>query len=97
MDIAEKVYNLVKKIPKGKVTSYKKIGKKLNIHPRLVGRILSKNLNLIKIPCHRVIYSNGKVSGYVLGTKEKIKLLRREGVLIKNNKIKNQRNLIPFE
>ncbi len=52
---------------------------------RAVGNILNRNRNP-KIPCHRVIRSDGKVGGYGQGTKKKINILKREGVLIKNGR-----------
>ena len=83
----KKLYKLLEVIPKGKVTTYKELSRILNIHPRKVGLLLKKNLHPIKIPCHRVVYSNGKIGGYSLGIKRKIELLRKEGVEIKNNKV----------
>lgn len=80
----EKVYQVVKKIPKGKVLTYKELAKQAG-RPRAwraVGNILSKNKNP-KIPCHRVIRSDGRVGGYKEGTKKKITLLKKEGVVIK--------------
>ncbi len=79
----------MKKIPKGKVLTYKKIAK-LAGSPRAwraVGNILNKNPNLKLIPCHRVIKSNGRIGGYKYGTKKKIALLKKEGIIIKNGKI----------
>jgi O-6-methylguanine DNA methyltransferase len=46
---------------------------------RAVGNILNKNKNS-KIPCYRVIRSDGKIGGYNQGAKRKITLLRKEGV-----------------
>ena len=48
---------------------------------RAVGNILNKNRNP-KIPCHRVIRSNGKIGGYNKGTRKKQELLKKEKVLI---------------
>ena len=86
----EKVYKIVKKIPKGKTLSYKTVAK-LASRPgawRVVGNILNKNKNLHphtkfwcggkQIPCHRVIRSDGKIGGYKGGTKKKIYLLKKE-------------------
>ena len=81
------IWGLVKKVPKGKVTTYSELGKKLKIHPRAVGKLLNSNTNLVKIPCHRVVMSGGKVGGYKSGIKKKISLLKQEGIEIKNNKI----------
>lgn len=79
----EKVYQVVKKIPKGTVLTYKELAKQAGSPRawRAVGNILSKNKNP-KIPCHRVIRSDGRVGGYKGGLKKKITLLKKEGVLI---------------
>jgi len=80
---SEDVYNMLLTIPKGKVSTYGDLAKALG-NPsasRHVGRILSKNPNPIKVPCHRVIMSNGKIGGYALGTQMKKELLQNEGVI----------------
>lgn len=82
----EKVFAVVAKIPRGKVLSYKEVAK-LAGRPyafRAVGNILSKNKDS-KIPCHRVIRSDGKIGGYNGNLGEKRKLLFEEGYL-KNSK-----------
>jgi len=84
----KKIYEIVKKIPKGKILTYKKVSELAGFPRawRAVGNVLSKNRNL-KIPCHRVIKSNGKIGGYNLGIKKKIALLMREGVKIENKRV----------
>lgn len=80
----EKVYEVVKKIPRGKVLTYKEVAK-LAGRPRAyraVGNVLNKNTNS-KIPCHRVIRSDGKLGGYNRGVDKKAFLLSQEGVKIK--------------
>ncbi len=82
-----KVYNLTRKIPHGNVTTYKIIAEKLGTKAyRAVGNALNKNKNK-SVPCHRVVRSNGEIGGFATGTKNKIKLLKKEGITIKNNKI----------
>ena len=73
------VYKEVKKIKKGQTRTYKQIAKIINSSPRVIGQALKKNFNP-KIPCHRIIMSNGKIGGYNRGIKKKKKLLRQEGV-----------------
>jgi O-6-methylguanine DNA methyltransferase len=83
-----KVYQVVKKIPRGKFLTYKQIAKIIG-HPRAwraVGNVLNKNRDP-KIPCHRVIMSDGRLGGYNQGMKKKIYLLKKEGIIIKNGKI----------
>ncbi|MEO0089108.1 MAG: MGMT family protein [candidate division WOR-3 bacterium] len=86
---AQKVLAIVKKIPKGKVMSYKEIAIKLGNKnlARAIGQVLKRNPYPIVIPCHRVIRSDGKIGGYSLGIKKKKELLRKEGVLIVGDKV----------
>lgn len=79
----EKVYGVVRKIPKGKVLTYKEVARRAgNIKAvRAVGNILNKNFDP-NIPCHRVIRSDGKIGGYNRGTVNKKKILKSEGVLV---------------
>ncbi len=79
----EKVYEVVKKIPKGKVLTYGEVAKKIGKPgaARAVGTVLSKNYDP-KIPCHRVIRSDGKIGNYNKGGQAgKIKILKQEGYL----------------
>ena len=90
MTLNKKVLNLCKKIPKGKLSTYKIIANKLNSKAyRAVGNTLKNNKDAPRTPCHRVVNSNGKIGGYKgkLNSKEKIKLLKKEGIKVKNNKI----------
>jgi O-6-methylguanine DNA methyltransferase len=55
---------------------------------RAVGNAMHNNpYNSNIVPCHRVVKSDGSVGGFFSGTKRKIKMLKREGIEIKNNKI----------
>lgn len=82
MNFSDKVYNVVKNIPKGKVLTYKQVAKMAGNAKaaRAVGNILSKNYDST-IPCHRVIRSDNKLGGYNKGKKQKEKILRMEGFL----------------
>lgn len=66
----------------GKITTYSALAKKLKTSPRAVARALARNPFPIKIPCHRVVRSDGKIGGYIFGTKRKRTLLREEGIKI---------------
>jgi methylated-DNA-[protein]-cysteine S-methyltransferase len=82
----EDVYELLLKIPAGKVTTYGDLAKALG-NPsasRIVGRILGQNSNPIKVPCHRVVMSDGKLGGYAYGTAKKRGLLEKEGLSFTN-------------
>ena len=98
MKFQNKVLNLVKKIPKGRVSTYKDIGKALGMKCyRAVGMALHNNKELVKIPCHRVICSDGSIGGYSKGVKNKINLLRKEGVEVKDSKVSLWKYLYKFD
>jgi len=86
MELKQKVFKEVCKIPKGKTITYKQIAKAAGTHSRAVAKILSTNPHPIKVPCHRVIRSDGKPGGYTYKGKRKdkmkIRLLKKEGVKI---------------
>jgi len=79
---ADDVYDILVRIPEGKVTTYGDIAKALG-HPnasRAIGRILNKNPNPVVVPCHRVVMSDGNIGGYAFGKARKKELLKKEGV-----------------
>ncbi|MEK6917594.1 MAG: MGMT family protein [Nanoarchaeota archaeon] len=109
----EKCYSVLRKVPKGKVTTYKEIAKALKTKAyRAVGTAMNKNPygyaisseairnrpsvirgdskrtnGFFLVPCHRVVNSNGNLGGFASGTKNKIEMLKKEGIKIENNKI----------
>ena len=91
----EKVYKECRKVPKGKVTTYKALAKKLGSKAyRTIGTSMNKNPYAIMsckgknmVPCHRVVASTGHLHGFAHGLEMKADLLRKEGIKIKNNKI----------
>ena len=86
----QRCYDLLLQIPKGKVTTYREIAHALETKAyRAVGQAMNRNPNLVKVPCHRVIKSNGKVGGYANGLDKKITLLLEEGVMIRKQKVLN--------
>jgi len=76
---AKKVYEVVQKIPKGKTLTYKQVAEKAGrpLAFRAVGNILNKNYNS-KIPCHRVVRSDGQTGGYNRGSENKKEILKKE-------------------
>ena len=77
----QKIFEIVSKIPKGKVLTYKEVAR-LAGRPkayRAVGSVLGKNYDPA-IPCHRVIRSNGEIGGYNRGTQKKKEILEKEGL-----------------
>ena len=87
---AKECYKLLSQIPKGRVTTYKEIAKAMNSNAvRAFGTLIGKNPDAPKVPCHRVVKSDGSIGGYVFGVNKKIDLLEKEGLIIKNNKVEN--------
>ncbi len=89
-------YLALLKIPKGKITTYKKLAEKIN-NPkaaRAVGNAMNKNPFAPIVPCHRVISSDGSIGGFARGIKAKIKLLQQEGLTIIDNKIVNKKDFL---
>jgi len=90
----KEVLALTVKIPKGKIATYGEIAKALGSSPRAVGQALGANPHPIKIPCHRVVKSDGNLGGYSGGVEKKKKLSQREGIKVKRNKIISFKDII---
>lgn len=86
MDWRELVYKAVRKIPKGKVSTYGNIAKYIKVSPRVVGYALHHNPDPENIPCHRVVDRNGKLAENFAfgGWKYQKELLLAEGVRFKD-------------
>jgi methylated-DNA-[protein]-cysteine S-methyltransferase len=91
----EKIYLLLKKVPKGRVTTYKILAEKLGTKAyRAVGQAMRRNPYSPQVPCHRVVCSSGFIGGFSGSiepnsreVRKKITLLKSEGVEVRNNKI----------
>ncbi|MFH1211229.1 MAG: MGMT family protein [archaeon] len=95
MKFADKVYATTKQIPKGKVSTYGEIAKAMNMKAyRAVGQALHVNPYAPTVPCHRVVSSDGSLGGFASGTAKKIKILKTEGIEVKNNKVVNFEKLL---
>ena len=81
-----KVWKYLKKIPRGSVKTYSEVAKAIGmpLAVRAVANAIGKNPYPPKVPCHRVIRSDGSLGGYsgVGGIKTKKKLLKREGIIV---------------
>lgn len=86
----KRIYEAVKKIPKGHVATYAQVAemagnKKMS---RAVGNALHRNPDPDNIPCFRVVNSQGKLSGnFAFGEGVQERLLREDGVEVKNGKV----------
>lgn len=88
MSFNQKVWALTARIPKGQVLTYADIARKLNTKGyRAVGNALNKNPYAPAVPCHRVVGSDGKLTGYAGGLAKKKKMLEQEGVAIADGRV----------
>jgi methylated-DNA-[protein]-cysteine S-methyltransferase len=82
----KKVWGAIAEIPKGKVMTYKELARKIGKPKavRAVANAVGANPCAPEIPCHRVVRSDGGLGGYSGkgGIKTKIKLLKKEGIVI---------------
>jgi methylated-DNA-[protein]-cysteine S-methyltransferase len=85
---AERCYALLRRVPKGRVTTYKAIAETLGTKAyRAVGNAMRTNPRPIDVPCHRVVKSDGTLGGYLYGAAKKAALLESEGVAVREGKV----------
>lgn len=80
----QEVWTALRRIPRGSTRSYGELATKLG-HPgaaRAVGRANATNPVCLLIPCHRVIGSNGSLTGFAFGEETKARLLKLEGATV---------------
>jgi len=94
-EFQNKIYETLRKVPKGKVTTYKELANALKTKAyQSIGTAMKVNPYAPIVPCHRVVKNNGSV-GFFKGKKEgkaiteKINMLKKEGIVIKEKKIIN--------
>lgn len=83
---------LLKKIPKGKVATYKEMARICKTSPRAIGRIMAGNRHPIEYPCYKVVASSGELTGYSApgGIAEKRRLLKNDGVEFSGNRVEKK-------
>tara|TARA_B100000575_G_scaffold125282_1_gene99918 strand:- start:665 stop:982 length:318 start_codon:yes stop_codon:yes gene_type:complete len=90
-DFFQKVYDIVKTVPQGRVTTYGLIAKKLGMasSARTVGWALNASHNDSSIPAHRVVNRNGLLTGkhHFKGFDLMKQLLENEGIKVKDDKV----------
>lgn len=79
-EFRQKVWRILLEIPYGQITTYGAIAKQLRGSAQAVGGAVGHNPVSIIIPCHRVVGSNGSLTGYSGGLAKKIHLLKHEGI-----------------
>lgn len=87
---SDQCYKKLLEVKSGELTTYKELGNAIGTTAyRAVGTAMAKNPHAPKVPCHRVIRSDGEIGEYALGKQKKIALLRKEGIEIKGDRIIN--------
>jgi len=88
MNFNEKVWALTTRIPAGQVRTYAWVARELGSKGyRAVGNALNRNPYAPAVPCHRVVGSNGSLTGFAGGLDKKRELLVGEGVAMRNNRV----------
>ncbi len=88
MTFSQRVWALTSRVPRGKVTTYGQIARKLKTRAyRAVGGALHRNPYAPAVPCHRVVGSDGRLTGFAQGVARKQKLLVSEGVSVSKGKV----------
>jgi methylated-DNA-[protein]-cysteine S-methyltransferase len=88
MSFNQKVWAVTARIPRGKVMTYRDVAKALGSNGyRAVGNALNKNPYAPAVPCHRVIGSDGSLTGFAGGIEKKRALLQREGIPFAGDKV----------
>ena len=85
MNYQQNLQALLLRIPRDKVTSYRELAHAMNMRGyRFVGQLLRKNPEPDQYPCYKVVHSDGKIGGFAMGQKEKIRRLQNDGIIVKN-------------
>ncbi len=85
------VYDKLREVPRGRVTTYGMLARAVQRphSARAVGNALNKNPFAPRVPCHRVVKSNGFLGGFATGPVAKSRLLKKEGVMVKKGRIED--------
>ena len=90
--MVHKALVLLRKVPRGKVTTYGVLANITKTSPRAIGRVMRYNKEPKKYPCYKVIKSDGSIGGFggaIKGKniKKKVLLLRKDGIKVINEKV----------
>lgn len=90
---SERCYNVLRRVPPGRVTSYAEIAKAIGTKAyRAVGQAMHRNPYAPTVPCHRVVRSDGSIGGYAWGS-DQFALLESEGVIVRDGTIHNLKDV----
>lgn len=88
MTFEERVWALTARIPEGHVVTYGDLAHRLDSRAyRAVGAALGRNPHAPDVPCHRVVGSTGRLTGFARGLAAKKRLLESEGVEVENDRV----------
>ncbi len=88
MNFNQKCWALLSQIPPGRVTTYADLAHALGTKAyRAVGNAMNRNPYAPGVPCHRVVGSDGRLTGYAGGLEKKRQMLESEGVRCKNDRV----------
>ena len=93
---------LLRKIPKGKVTTYGELARATKSSPRAIGQVMRRNQHPELYPCYKCVSASGRIHGYdgcLKGGKvgRKISLLKKDGIEIRNRRVDLSKYLHKFE
>lgn len=89
-DMMAETYDLVAQVPEGRVTTYGEVARALGdiVASRFVGHAMSLNDDIVRVPCRRVVQSDGRLGGYTGGgPAKKARLLRKEGIGVVDGRV----------
>lgn len=88
MNFHQRVWSLITQIPAGKVATYADVARQLGTNGyRAVGQAMNRNPYAPAVPCHRVVGSDGKLTGFARGLPTKQRMLKAEGVAIRDGRV----------
>lgn len=97
MSFVEKIWALTCRVPRGKVTTYAGLARALDSRAyRAVGLAMNRNPYAPRVPCHRVVGSDGRLTGYAHGLPAKRRLLVEEGIRFDGDRVVLTRHMYCF-
>ncbi len=89
MNLFEYTYDLVRQIPDGQISSYGAVANALGdvVASRAVGRMMNQNPDADNMPCYKIVHSDGRLGGFGLGIKNKIRRLSEDRIFVKEGHI----------
>jgi methylated-DNA-[protein]-cysteine S-methyltransferase len=88
MSFTQSVWALTARVPRGRVTTYRELAAALGTRAyRAVGKAMNCNPYAPRVPCHRVVGSDGRLVGYARGVASKRRMLQDEGISFRSGRV----------